>query len=385
MHPIRPSNTYRAKLCPPSIWRELESPQPVNPAASQGSVSHAAIANVFRAEPEEGLIDPGLAAIVYRCEAYVDEVLAEYGVDEWEAFAELPVEICDEAGELIIERGGTLDLLIVPTAPEAVCDMAIFFDWKTGYKEPDVPVKADPQFFHYSIGAHRHTKRKTIIGCRFHPNVWTENRESRATFGGTQEIWNSYAAELRLIVSKSTPTAQAVPGGRQCRFCAARFGHCPEYHAQMSPDGWPVENIMSATPDRVGEILARKDDLRALQGMMEEAEQIALALFRQADVDPDFRRTLQGTSLWENFERVESEGRRKIVDPPEVLARLQSGGRDFPIEAFLAGCTVGITKLQRAFRSVTGLKGKAATAEFDRLVGPLIEKGLGSVKVRPRT
>lgn len=350
--PFRASKMQRAWLCPPSPWREMNMPE-LSPseAAEEGRHLHAAVPRAFLYGDYQGLEEDEMWAVrhcVKLLDSLTDGAIAE-------PIFETPLPIVDHDLDPIIDRECTPDVVIFKGN-----GLAIVPDWKFGRLSPLFDAQRDLQLLTYAVGVRNNYEDINRVHVyRFHPRLWDEQREFCVAYEGDDDYWIGRENVLKGIVAKSSPDGPARPGKAQCLYCTAKMV-CKEFKFWADPDptGLPFAVNETLTPAALAEVLDYKDRLKLLTNMMSDAEDLAKRALGQGVEIPGWTLKQNGAS-------------RAIEDVSAARARLVPG--TMPPDAFNSALKLTIGQLEKAFKSATGLKGKAADAEFSAALSGLIE------------
>lgn len=355
--PLRASNLNRAWRCPPAPWREAEMPEEAgeHAARDEGALLHWHVERdgSFEAATKQPRLTPEQERVVGDCVKFGDDILNEFT-------GGYGAELYQEKQLLVpgLGRKCKADWLLL------VQSQAVVIDWKMGRAIPEIDASRDLQLWAYALGARYVAWSRSklwldkVTVYRFHPRLWDENRCTSAVFEGE---FGKYEATLRQIVERSQPEAAAEPGPMQCQYCKAKVA-CPEFEAWTSEGTTALVAINEALPaSRLGEVLQWGEQLKAANAVMKAAKAHAIAAL-EAGVEitsPDGTR-------WELKEGVTKRSIPDALEARKVLAHL------LPQEAIDSCASLRVTDLQTAFKAATGLKGKAASIEFEAALGDLL-------------
>lgn len=231
-HVFSPSTLERREACPASYKLEEGLPSFDTENAKEGTLKHAAIAELIT--------------------AYVDgKPLPDiYDVDvksAFDKFLEILREIPDNDLQIFTERkliykfcglevyNGTADVVIV--TPEKV----IVIDWKFGHREVTEAAN-NPQGAAYALAAMQEFDRKLADVHFYNPII---HQHSNYTFEGMEGI-RDYV--MGVIAECKRDSAPAVAGEKQCRYCkAAYYGTCPAY-AEFAAKVMVISQKLDALP-----------------------------------------------------------------------------------------------------------------------------------------
>ena len=213
-HVFSPSTLERREACPASYKLEEGLPSFDTENAKEGTLKHAAIAEL-------------ITAYVYgKPLPDIDDVDVKSAFDK---FLEILREIPDNDLQIFTERklsykfcglevyNGTADVVIV--TPENV----VVIDWKFGHKEVTEAAN-NPQGAAYVLAAMQEFDRNVADVHFYNPVI---HQHSNYTFEGMEGI-RDYV--MGLIAECKRDSAPAVAGEKQCRYCkAAYYGTCPAY------------------------------------------------------------------------------------------------------------------------------------------------------------
>ena len=213
-HVFSPSTLERREACPASYKLEEGLPSFDTENAKEGTLKHAAIAELITAYVDGKPLPD------------IDDVDVKSAFDK---FLEILREIPDNDLQIFTERklsykfcglevyNGTADVVIV--TPENV----VVIDWKFGHKEVTEAAN-NPQGAAYVLAAMQEFDRNVADVHFYNPVI---HQHSNYTFEGMEGI-RDYV--MGLIAECKRDSAPAVAGEKQCRYCkAAYYGTCPAY------------------------------------------------------------------------------------------------------------------------------------------------------------
>lgn len=213
-HVFSPSTLERREACPASYKLEEGLPSFDTENAKEGTLKHAAIAELITAYVDGKPLPD------------IDDVDVKSAFDK---FLEILREIPDNDLQIFTERklsyrfcglevyNGTADVVIV--TPEKV----VVIDWKFGHKEVTEAAN-NPQGAAYALAAMQEFYRKLADVHFYNPVI---RQHSNYTFEGMEGI-RDYV--MGVIAECKRDSAPAVAGEKQCRYCkAAYYGTCPAY------------------------------------------------------------------------------------------------------------------------------------------------------------
>lgn len=213
-HVFSPSTLERREACPASYKLEEGLPSFDTENAKEGTLKHAAIAELITAYVDGKPLPD------------IDDVDVKSAFDK---FLEILREIPDNDLQIFTERklsykfcglevyNGTADVVIV--TPEKV----IVIDWKFGHREVTEAAN-NPQGAAYALAAMQEFDRKLADVHFYNPVI---RQHSNYTFDGMEGI-RDYV--MGVIAECKRDSAPAVAGEKQCRYCkAAYYGTCPAY------------------------------------------------------------------------------------------------------------------------------------------------------------
>lgn len=231
-HVFSPSTLERREACPASYKLEEGLPSFDTENAKEGTLKHAAIAELITAYVDGKPLPD------------IDDVDVKSAFDK---FLEILREIPDNDLQIFTERklsykfcglevyNGTADVVIV--TPEKV----IVIDWKFGHREVTEAAN-NPQGAAYTLAAMQEFDRKVADVHFYNPVI---HQHSNYTFEGMEGI-RDYV--MGVIAECKRDSAPAVAGEKQCRYCkAAYYGTCPAY-AEFAAKVMVISQKLDALP-----------------------------------------------------------------------------------------------------------------------------------------
>ena len=231
-HVFSPSTLERREACPASYKLEDGLPSFDTENAKEGTLKHAAIAELITAYVDGKPLPD------------IDDVDVKSAFDK---FLEILREIPDNDLQIFTERklsykfcglevyNGTADVVIV--TPEKV----IVIDWKFGHREVTEAAN-NPQGAAYALAAMQEFDRKVADVHFYNPVI---HQHSNYTFEGMEGI-RDYV--MGVIAECKRDSAPAVAGEKQCRYCkAAYYGTCPAY-AEFAAKVMVISQKLDALP-----------------------------------------------------------------------------------------------------------------------------------------
>lgn len=231
-HVFSPSTLERREACPASYKLEEGLPSFDTENAKEGTLKHAAIAELITAYVDGKPLPD------------IDDVDVKSAFDK---FLEIFREIPDNYLQIFTERklsykfcglevyNGTADVVIV--TPEKV----VVIDWKFGHKEVTEAAN-NPQGAAYALAAMQEFDCKLADVHFYNPVI---RQHSNYTFEGMEGI-RDYV--MGVIAECKRDSAPAVAGEKQCRYCkAAYYGTCPAY-AQFASKVMVISQKLDALP-----------------------------------------------------------------------------------------------------------------------------------------
>lgn len=231
-HVFSPSTLERREACPASYKLEEGLPSFDTENAKEGTLKHAAIAELITAYVDGKPLPD------------IDDVDVKSAFDK---FLEILREIPDNDLQIFTERklsykfcglevyNGTADVVIV--TPEKV----IVIDWKFGHREVTEAAN-NPQGAAYALAAMQEFDRKVADVHFYNPVI---HQHSNYTFEGMEGI-RDYV--MGVIAECKRDSAPAVAGEKQCRYCkAAYYGTCPAY-AEFAAKVMVISQKLDALP-----------------------------------------------------------------------------------------------------------------------------------------
>ena len=349
--PVRPSNLFRARLCPPAPWREALCEDLPGPEAIEGTLLHEVVRKMIMGEDLGGLILTG------EQQAVVDSCIDRFGSVIYQGEGVPTDELhCEEE----VEFGGIVgspDAVRVACGPDRYGEV---FEWKTGRAAHDFPAAHDLQLRHYMGGVHKKYGVEIVNGTRFHPRIWDETRETSTVIS---RDWNRHEDMIAGIVEASKPDVAACPGALQCKYCKARKGACVEHLAWIDqvPALIPA-SISDFTPTQIATILAMRPRLALAVKIAEAATDRAREILQGggALVDADGR----------EYALQDRPSKRDIPDAALAWERL---AEVMPEEAIRSAASLAVGATEKALRSALGLKAKDAKAKLAEVLGDAME------------
>lgn len=345
--PFRPSSMQRAALCPVSPWREAEIPElPDSEISDEGTDLHSRIEGAFRRGDYSGLTDYQRGAVrgciglleKHTSGVHPDAVLFEH---------ELPV--MNRWGELIFDRPAHIDCLIFQGV-----GLADICDWKFGYKESPFTASHDLQGLCYAVAVRNAYEGIDRVGFnRFHPRLWNENRLTGVLYAGDNDYWASLEDVIGRVVRASHPGSSARPGHAQCLYCKAKVT-CAEFMEWADPEKAlkQQDQALPLAPQRIAEILEYRDRLKLLNSRMADVESLAKQALASGVEIP-------------GWQLGKPRSTRSIENVAEASAMLI---QHMPLAAIDSALAFSVPALETAFKAATGLKGKKASEEFERIL-----------------
>ena len=231
-HVFSPSTLERREACPASYKLEEGLPSFDTENAKEGTLKHAAIAELITAYVDGKPLPD------------IDDVDVKSAFDK---FLEILREIPDNDLQILTERklsykfcglevyNGTADVVII--TPEKV----VVIDWKFGHKEVTEAAN-NPQGAAYALAAMQEFDRNIADVHFYNPVI---RQHSNYTFEGMEGI-RDYV--MGVITECKRDSAPAVAGEKQCRYCkAAYYGTCPAY-AEFAAKVMVISQKLDALP-----------------------------------------------------------------------------------------------------------------------------------------
>lgn len=233
-HVFSPSTLERREACPASYKLEEGLPSFDTENAKEGTLKHAAIAELITAYVDGKPLPD------------IDDVDVKSAFDKFLEILRLP-ETPDNDFQIFTERklsykfcglevyNGTADVVII--TPEKV----VVIDWKFGHKEVTEAAN-NPQGAAYALAAMQEFDRNVADVHFYNPVI---RQHSNYTFEGMEGI-RDYV--MGVIAECKRDSAPAVAGEKQCRYCkAAYYGTCPAY-AEFAAKVMVISQKLDALP-----------------------------------------------------------------------------------------------------------------------------------------
>lgn len=231
-HVFSPSTLERREACPASYKLEDGLPSFDTENAKEGTLKHAAIAELITAYVDgKPLPDINDVDVKSAFDKFL-EILREIPDNDLQIFTErkLSYKFCG-----LEVYNGTADVVIV--TPEKV----IVIDWKFGHREVTEAAN-NPQGAAYALAAMQEFDRKVADVHFYNPVI---HQHSNYTFEGMEGI-RDYV--MGVIAECKRDSAPAVAGEKQCRYCkAAYYGTCPAY-AEFAAKVMVISQKLDALP-----------------------------------------------------------------------------------------------------------------------------------------
>lgn len=372
-HPLlRPSNATRAFACPASLDREAAVADRFpsdSDAAESGRRVHEEIARqLLNWKPTHELsLSVEESRLVDMCVKYV------LGVNGMVTGIETKIP-CPG-----FERGGTIDTyLLRPTQLIDVFEL-IVIDYKTGRLVPEYDAAHDLQTWGYCVGAYRKLTREgytisTVMGKRFHPRLWDENRESSVEFDPA--LMDTYEQQLNSVANFISENRNlARPGDMQCMYCRAKTV-CPEYQEQAQRMEFPAAKLDSMdviSPEQLAAILGQRKRLATYNNMMDDAVNLARAVIEAGGSVPGYKLT-------------EGRKRRSVEDTGAARSVLTTPCDEhfaLPAPSLDACSEISFAKLVKAARVAWGMTEKEAELRLIAALGDLYNEKRDKPSVVP--
>ena len=247
---------------------------------------------------------------------------------------------------------------------------ALAIDYKTGWDSHDA--SSDLQMRTYAVLIHQHFAQVNYYGtcpALVEVSVCIVERGATPTVVTySADDLNRAAAEIEDAVwqAENASKDDLVPGEKQCRWCPANYyGTCPALansltyaHELSEKQNDPVAYLPALTPTA---LCRRLDLMRAVRGYCNSLEAEAKRRLEGGEKLP--------INEHEEYYLADGAMKRKVKDAQDAFDQL--GVVD--AKTFRECCEVKISKLETAYRHASGFKGKAARAEFERLLDGNIE------------
>lgn len=320
-HVFSPSTLERREACPASYKLEEGLPSFDTENAKEGTLKHAAIAELITAYVDGKPLPD------------IDDVDVKSAFDK---FLEILREIPDNDLQIFTERklsykfcglevyNGTADVVIV--TPEKV----IVIDWKFGHREVTEAAN-NPQGAAYALAAMQEFDRKVADVHFYNPVI---HQHSNYTFEGMEGI-RDYV--MGVIAECKRDSAPAVAGEKQCRYCkAAYYGTCPAY-AEFAAKVMVISQKLDALPT-----LSEVPDsfLCDLAGKFK-----VVAKFADRVTDEIKARCAEKGACGKYILKTTSGGK----EIPDINAAFNALSSVFKAEEFLTYCKVAEPALRKAY------------------------------------
>ena len=350
-HVFSPSTLERREACPASYKLEEGLPSFDTENAKEGTLKHAAIAELITAYVDGKPLPD------------IDDVDVKSAFDK---FLEILREIPDNDLQIFTERklsykfcglevyNGTADVVIV--TPEKV----IVIDWKFGHREVTEAAN-NPQGAAYALAAMQEFDRKLADVHFYNPVI---RQHSNYTFDGMEGI-RDYV--MGVIAECKRDSAPAVAGEKQCRYCkAAYYGTCPAY-AEFAAKTAAVAKRLDVLPK-----LSDLPDafLCELAGKFK-----VVAKFADRVTDEIKARCAEKGACG-NYVLKTTSGGKEI---PDINAAFNALSSVFKAEEFLTYCKVAEPALRKAYAAKMKENGICASLKdgeklFAEAMGELIQQ-----------
>lgn len=347
---LRPSQLYRARLCPCSPFREfgLESD---SPAATEGRYLHELIA----AKIDGGLDADGLqiheehAGLIRRCY----DALPYSG--PWHV--EQKVAITRADGSPLLPNGGTIDAWSNRYATPQWADI---IDWKFGRAEAIEVDDISWQGMAYAVGLHSRYGFNLVTFREFHPRLSVQ--PDPVTFGGNQTEWRELEDCIAAVVAACSPDAPAQPSKIACTYCKAA-PTCAEFQEWA---GAGVRAIVAAKPNEVAMPVETavalldnyKDQLAMAAKILDAAEEVLKAALIEG-------REVPGWGLKPGNKQT------KLTSAKEAFNLMLEA--DVPAHLLLRCCSIELGKLEDAYKETHGGTGNQARFAVREILASVIE------------
>lgn len=274
-----PSAAHRWLRCPASLTRELKVPRKDTKESSDGTLTHLWAEwclnnNVTKAKDYVGTSIPWNGTQhtleedrAERIQMYLDHIALRRSRN---SALHLGVEVKLPCGEAINLENcfGTSDCVIVYPLRGSDVDIEVV-DYKDG--QEIVTARGNEQMILYAAGAARIALKQgltvhNVILTIVQPKVQKEPSSVQYTFTDIM----SFCYEMEQNAKKCLePNAPAIPGEKQCKWCAVR-GQCPERSALAMKEAQqlfaeadiatsPVTAPDLMTPEQIARVLAVRD------------------------------------------------------------------------------------------------------------------------------
>ena len=340
--PYRPSNLRTTELCPGSarLCASVNEP-PASDDADKGAELHALV------PPEMSLEHLSVAdrEIVEECR----EIVRSYETDESVTYYECELEV-----EGISK--GTADVVIVRE------NDVVVIDWKFGWN----PVEENNlQVATYALLAMELYRRPTAVIVLWAPRTMYVPATFHFTIREDAAMTSQRIARIRGATERDG--LLLVPSEQACRYCPAK-AICPAIRLEA------LERVEQ------GDITIADDQMRNYWEAAGMAEKWAKSIKAQiksmvlaaesVDIPPP-----------PGMKVTKTKGDRYVDDPQRVFDTIS---HRLTIDQFLAMCHVKVTELEEMYarqRKEEGVTLVDAKKEFTELMGDLIKRGRGSLRV----
>ena len=350
-HVFSPSTLERREACPASYKLEEGLPSFDTENAKEGTLKHAAIAELITAYVDGKPLPD------------IDDVDVKSAFDK---FLEILREIPDNDLQIFTERklsykfcglevyNGTADVVII--TPEKV----VVIDWKFGHKEVTEAAN-NPQGAAYALAAMQEFDRNVADVNFYNPVI---HQYSNYTFEGMEGI-RDYV--MGVIAECKRDSAPAVAGEKQCRYCkAAYYGTCPAY-AEFASKVMVISQKLDALPT-----LAEVPDafLCELAGKFKVVAKFA------DRVTEEIKARCAEKGACGSYVLKTTSGGKEI---PDINAAFNALSSVFKAEEFLTYCKVSEPALRKAYAAKMKENGMCASLKdgeklFAEAMGELIQQ-----------
>ena len=360
MKPMRCSSLLRHFLCPGSLVAEAYTLVPRESAEDEaeksgavaGTALHAQMAEVLRHRP---LPDTELPREIAWCLDCIEWPEA----DAYQPYVEQPL---------------AWDFLEGHPDFYFLADNAIsLYDWKMGWGAEHDPADLNLQEMGYAVLAskvHDVCNVTVALCCPNHPEP--ESRLTRAYFD-TAALETAQATLGSIWERALKPDAMRKPSPKACRYCKAKgTANCPESTASLQIFAKQEVDVPAIPNEKLLELM--------------KAASLAKAL-ADAILAEGKHRLKEGSLETEDWMLTKGRTKRTFGETFPIWNILKdqlSEDKKERAQAFLSCCSISWTKLLKAYKTATGLKGPAAEEKLIDDLGEFLSVTEGSPTLRAR-